>query len=285
MIAVARELFRGVPGARWAFRTGFKARWSRELDLMHRLEPFVPSSAGTPRQRLDLALQDARDFLPRLEGLTAALGREPLPLIAAAAFPQTDAERNAAANLAVLFDHHGSDKSTRHDYHHVYGAALERMGKVSSMLEVGLGTNNTDTPSNMGSEGRPGASLRAFRDYLPQAMVYGADVDRRVLFSEDRIGTFYVDQTNPETFSAVAGLTPPKMDLVIDDGLHSPAANLTVLDFAISKVRVGGFAIVEDILEQALPAWQVTAALMEPAWTCQLVAARMGFLFVAQRKA
>ena len=42
--------------------------------------------------------------------------------------------------------------------------------------------------------GKPGASLRVFRDYFLNAKIYGADIDKNILFTSDRIFTYYVDQ-------------------------------------------------------------------------------------------
>ena len=66
-------------------------------------------------------------------------------------------------------------------------------------MEVGLGSNNTELLSNMGSDGKPLASLRAWRDYFPNAQIYGADIDKDILTNEERIKTFFVDQTKPDT--------------------------------------------------------------------------------------
>ena len=41
-----------------------------------------------------------------------------------------------------------------------------------------------------------GLSIRA----LPNASIFGADVDRRILFTDGRIQTRFVDQTKPYTF-------------------------------------------------------------------------------------
>src|SRR5438045_9302449 len=67
------------------------------------------------------------------------------------------------------------------------------------VLELGLGSNRPDMPSNMGVFGAPGASLRGWRELFPHARVYGADVDRRILFQEDRIKTFYCNQLDPSS--------------------------------------------------------------------------------------
>lgn len=51
--------------------------------------------------------------------------------------------------------------------------------------------------------GVPGGSLRAYRDYLPNAKIYGAGIDASILFPEDRINTFVVDQLDPEPLNSV----------------------------------------------------------------------------------
>ena len=103
-------------------------------------------------------------------------------------------------DLSKLFIKHGSDKASRHDYYKVYGELLNNLNSVTKIFEIGLGTNNTDIVSTMGKNGTPGASLRAFRDLYSKAHVFGADFDRRILFQEDRISTFFVDQTESSSF-------------------------------------------------------------------------------------
>ena len=51
----------------------------------------------------------------------------------------------------------------------------------------------------MGSTGQPGASLKMWRDYFPNAMIFGADIDKDILFNDQRITTFYVDQLNSDS--------------------------------------------------------------------------------------
>ena len=49
-----------------------------------------------------------------------------------------------------------------HNYHLVYSALFKNKNNVKKILEIGIGTNNTKLISNMGQNGIPGASLRAF---------------------------------------------------------------------------------------------------------------------------
>lgn len=170
--------------------------------------------------------------------LARSAGRNDLVRMPVSQFAATTAQQNAAAGLLDLFERHGSDKGA-HLYHHLYGTILADNQNIESVMEVGLGTNFEDVVSGMGRHGKPEASLRAFRDFCPQAKVYGADIDRRILFSESRIETFFVGQTDPASFETLGAALPNSFDLIIDDGLHSPDANLATLNFAITNPADG----------------------------------------------
>lgn len=169
------------------------------------------------------------------------------------AFPITPGE----ADLKELLDQHGSDKANHHNYHKLYAHILNRKGALR-LLEIGIGTNNISVPSNMGKNGTPGASLRAFRDWAGKFQMFGADVDKRSLFTEERIQTFYVDQTIPTSVRLLADKLPD-LDLVIDDGLHTPQANFNSLRALLPKTKL---YVVEDILERHLAMWRIVPQLL-----------------------
>jgi hypothetical protein len=244
------------------------------------LSLFTPNSRGTRQQLHALTLQAAGQTMPLLAKLAEAAGASQAGRASSDGFCRPGAEREAADRLKLLFERHGSDKSTDHDYHLLYGAILTRIGKVDALLEIGLGTNNEDVVSSMGAQGRPGASLRAFAEFLPSARIYGADFDRRILFQEDRIRTFFVDQTELASFAEIEALET--FDLVIDDGLHAPNANLAVLLFALRRLNQGGFLVIEDIPAAAQPLWHVVAGLMPAGWTSEIVQTKSALVFVAQ---
>jgi hypothetical protein len=119
---------------------------------------------------------------------------------------------------------------------------------VRKVFECGLGTNDPSIASNMGIDGRPGASLRAWRDYFPHAFIYGADIDRTILFSEERIATFEVDQTDPASIAALwqnDGLRD--FDLIVDDGLHTFEAGIHFFEHSHDRLRPGGIYVIEDV--------------------------------------
>jgi hypothetical protein len=212
--------------------------------------------------------------------------------------PAQPTEAMASSNSDVLLgwlNAHGSDKGYWHKYHHVY-ASVMRPGITTSVLEIGIGTNNPGLISTMGPNGKPGASLRAWANYLPGARIYGADVDHDILFSTDRITTAHVDQLNVlslETLPARLGVTDG-FDVIIDDGLHALGANLATLVFGLNNVRVGGAVIIEDLVAfQCMDPWRAIDAVIvaaskdriagKKAFTTALFRGRTSYLYVVTR--
>jgi hypothetical protein len=223
-----------------------------------------------------------KDALVALSGLSrlaiadeAAFGVEAL---------QLQSNHADITDLAKLLTYYGSDKATRHDYHRIYGAAFNRAAS-GNILEIGLGTNNIDVPANMGLTAHPGASLRGFRDWAVNAHVYGADVDRRILFQETRISTFWVDQTNRDSLKAlVAQLAPKSFDLIIDDGLHLPHANLNTMCELLPLLSSNGTFVIEDILPEFNTFWQLTRAIIAPRYESSLTRMKGAYAFIVRSR-
>jgi len=159
--------------------------------------------------------------------------------------------------LCKLFFFRGSDKAMGwHNYSILYNFLLARyVGRRPNVLEIGIGTNNLDVPSSMGVTGVPGASLRAWRDFFLNGEVIGADVDKRILFSEPGISTHYVDQTKPVTIAELLAQLP-KLDIVIDDGLHQFYANRNVVELTLPQLNSDGIMIIEDIPNHEKKLWE-----------------------------
>lgn len=162
--------------------------------------------------------------------------------------------------LSELCDRHGSDKGQlqpgnqpydwpAHTYADYYSMLFDHCREqVLNVFECGLGTNNPEVRSNMGIDGKPGASLRAWRDYFPKASIVGADIDAGVLFTEPRILTFQVDQTKPDSVARLwAQVKVPSFDLMIDDGLHEYEAGTCLFSHSIHKLASNGIYIIEDV--------------------------------------
>jgi hypothetical protein len=155
--------------------------------------------------------------------------------------------------LCGIMSKYGSDKGNHHNYstlyHYLFGSIKP---EKLNIFEVGLGTNNTSVPSNMGPHGKPGASLRGWKEYFVNSNIYGADVDSGILFEEDRILTFFVDQTKKETIDELWNspiLSTIEFDIIIDDGLHEFHANKKFFENSIQKLKKSGVFIIEDVSE------------------------------------
>ena len=159
---------------------------------------------------------------------------------------------NIENNLTNLMNKYGSDKGGKNNHHNYSLFYSEIFGTkrklIKNFLEVGLGTNNTSIPSNMGESGKPLASLMAWRDYFPNANIFGADIDKDILKNDDRIKTCFVDQTDPSTISEMfKNFGVDKYDIIIEDGLHEYNANITFFENSISYLSNDGIFIIEDI--------------------------------------
>ena len=154
--------------------------------------------------------------------------------------------------LTDLMNLFGSDKGGRNKHHNFASYYSEiffhKRNDIKNFLEIGLGTNDTSVLSNMGSNGIPLASLRAWRDYFKNANIYGADIDKNILKNEDRIETFYVDQTDPITIKEMfKNIGEKKFDIILEDGLHEYNANICFFENAIEYLEPNGTYIIEDV--------------------------------------
>lgn len=161
-----------------------------------------------------------------------------------AAYPQ----RTPVGALAELFQAEGTDKLC---YSEGYELLLgPRRNSIMNVLEIGIGTLDPQANSSMLGWGeehyRPGGSLRAWRDYFPQAQIVGIDVQPDTQFTSDRITTAICDSTDADAVRQfLAG--QPKFDFIVDDGSHRPADQLATLTNLLSAVSPGGLYLIEDI--------------------------------------
>ncbi|MEM9999557.1 MAG: hypothetical protein AAF940_01635 [Pseudomonadota bacterium] len=256
------------------------------IDLTAQFKLFAPNSSGQKDARNAVTARTIRDTIPMLADFAEELAEEAINVQPIELFAESATAHGGDADLLKsCLDRHGSDKAQTHAYHLVYAPMLSDRDAVRAVVEIGVGSNNSDVVSALPAHQTPGASLRAFRDYCPGAMVFGADVDPRILFSEDRIMTYYVDQRDPKSLAELARKVPDDIDLIIDDGLHSPDANLAVLRFGMEKVRVGGWIAIEDINPAAASFWRLVSRLLPANFAPAFLKGRHGMMFAVKRVA
>ena len=154
--------------------------------------------------------------------------------------------------LTELMNYYGSDKggvNKDHNFSDYYSEIFfHKKNEEIILLEVGLGSNNLTIPSNMGADGSPLASLRAWRDYFKNGKIYGADIDKNILKNEERIKTYFVDQREQESINNLfKNINEKKFDIIIDDGLHEYSSNICLLENSFKYLSSKGIYIIEDV--------------------------------------
>ncbi len=161
--------------------------------------------------------------------------------------------------MCRIMTKYGSDKGNSwHNYTTIYSELFGSLrNQPLRIFELGLGRDHPNLAESIGMDGLPGASLRGWREIFQNALIFGADIDRSILFTEDRIQTFYCDQLDSGVIRdlwAQPALTD-EMDIIIEDGLHTFEGNASFLAGSLEHVRPGGFYSIEDILAKDLEQW------------------------------
>ena len=152
-------------------------------------------------------------------------------------------------DLCRLFEKHLSDKCPliSHSYSKGYYELLnDHRESFKSILEIGIGSYELMSPI-AGKDYKPGASLRAWREFFPNADIYGFDINSNVLFSEDRIKCFYADQSRKESLVDAVKRAGCKFDLIIDDGSHMIEDQTLTFHTLAEYVNPNGYYIIEDV--------------------------------------
>ena len=106
----------------------FLYKWSggvrTNYEIVERLAAFSPNSAGSLQARGAMALEAAQQTFPLLSSLIITTSAAPLaPRPITGIYPETRTAKDTA-ELNDLFERHGSDKSSSHDYHLLYAPIL-----------------------------------------------------------------------------------------------------------------------------------------------------------------
>jgi len=154
-------------------------------------------------------------------------------------------------DLADLFNKYGSDKD-RNGYSHLYSILFDHMKNDNlNILEIGIGTMIPNAISSMKyympDSYKPGASLRAWRDYFVNSNIYGVDIKGDTQFSEERITTCLCDSTDLVAVNNLVDTLNTKFDIIIDDGWHLDKAQSQTLVNFWPHLKENGIYIIEDI--------------------------------------
>jgi hypothetical protein len=152
--------------------------------------------------------------------------------------------RNRSYKGNIIIEHSWHNYTTFY-----YSIFKDLSNKNLRIFELGLGTNNVNIPSNMGSNGRPGASHFGWSEFFFNSHIFGADIDTDILLNTDKIKTFYCDQRNPEIIKKMWNEPDlqDNFDIIVEDALHRFYANACFFENSIHKLKKNGYYIIENI--------------------------------------
>jgi len=147
--------------------------------------------------------------------------------------------------LCKLGEKYGTDKCPQinHNYTPFYYKLFNPIkNDVKKVLELGVGVNK---PSRRVVSG---ASLRMWRDFFPNAQIYGTDNRLNVHFEEDRIKTFLADGVLEKDWDKVLAETGTDIDIFIDDGSHLLGDQIATAEILLPKLKKDVVYIIEDVV-------------------------------------
>lgn len=137
----------------------------------------------------------------------------------------------------------------RHSYTLFYHELFkDRRNEIKKVFEMGIGFPKVmaHVERKIGQPHVTGASLFMWRDYFPNAMVYGADWDARAMTSGERVKTFICDERYPEDIKAVIRQTGNDIDVFIDDGAHECHFQIFLAKTILPLLKKDVIYIIED---------------------------------------
>ncbi len=142
--------------------------------------------------------------------------------------------------LTQLAIKYGSDRhpGSKHSYTPYYCKLFSpRRKSIKKILEIGVGE---------------GKGLRMWREFFPNAFVYGAENMPERIFKEERIEVVPCDQTSRENLLELLLTIGTDIDIVIDDASHKPVDQvftcLTLMQFLGRDV----IYIIEDVADPTI---------------------------------
>jgi hypothetical protein len=137
-------------------------------------------------------------------------------------------------DLCRIAARHGTDKGP--SYTRVYYELLmNARSEPLRLLEIGVYN---------------GGSLHMWREFLPNAALFAIDIDERCLAIEREIANTMVrlvDQGNRAQLRRFIDETGGEFDVVIDDGGHTMAQQVTAFEELFPHVVTGGAYVIEDL--------------------------------------
>ena len=135
-------------------------------------------------------------------------------------------------DIALLVN---TDKAS---HSHAYTQHYEQLFKhnrkeIKAVLELGIGD---------------GGSLKLWKLYFPNALIYGVDMNENSFDFGDRISCYFFNQNDKEQLKET--FKHKKLEVIIDDASHAEEETLASLEALFPLLLPQGYYIIEDMNEK-----------------------------------
>lgn len=163
---------------------------------------------------------------------------------------------NGITPLCKIAYKYGADKcpQLKHAYTPFYYKLLNGKRKsIKKVLELGIGyyknMQHVEVVYDPGLKRyyHRGASLKMWRDFFPNAQIYGADIRPQTLFEDERIKTYLCDERKREDLVKLIENTGSDIDLFIDDGDHHLHHQIFTCQTLMPLLKKDVIYIIEDV--------------------------------------
>ncbi len=164
---------------------------------------------------------------------------------------------NKLTELCQLAYKYGTDKcpQLRHTYTPFYYQLWNgKRNQIKKVLEIGVGHYKGLPKAKMTYDPglkryyHRGASLKMWRDFFPNAQVFGADIRPETMFEEERIKTYLCDERKKEDLVNLIKNTGSDIDIFIDDGSHNLSNQIFACQTLMPQLQKGVTYVIEDVI-------------------------------------
>lgn len=150
-----------------------------------------------------------------------------------------------------------SDKSplVHHSYTPYYYEIMNPVRKkVKKFFEIGIGFPGTmlHIPEDMWRKYKIGASFFMWRDFFPNAQIYGCDIKPEIIIKEDRIETFVCSQADSGKLCDLFQKLGGDFDFIIDDGSHEVGHQIISAIALVPYLTPDGLYVIEDVKKESV---------------------------------
>lgn len=158
--------------------------------------------------------------------------------------------------LCELGFKYGTDKcpQLKHTYTPFYYDLLKEQRNVfKKVLEVGVGhyrgmqKNEWHFDPGLNRQYHRGASLYMWRDFFPNAQIYGADRVPETVFKDDRIQTYLFDERKIEDMEMLINKIGSDIDFVVDDASHHVDDQVFLAKNLLPLLNKNVLYVIEDV--------------------------------------